>query len=165
VSRRAPSIVSVVGVSDSGKTTLITKILPELKKKGKKIAVAKHCPRGFDLDVQGKDSWRFTRAGSQGVYLSSSENEAVMRPKDESMPLLEKLESLFPDFDIVLLEGYNDEQGINKVQIIRREIGGSVLDSADIIAYISDMSIDTDKPVFDPNDISAIVSFIEKQEY
>ena len=72
---------------------------------------------------------------------------------------------MFSDFDIVLLEGYSDEQEINKIQIIRKKIDGHILDSQDILAYISDMSIDTDKPIFAPDNISAIVSFIEKQKY
>jgi len=118
MNKHGPCILSIIGVSDSGKTTLILKILPELRKKGMKVAVAKHCPRGFDLDVKGKDSWRFSHAGGEGIYLSSGKDEAVIRPKNESVRLKEKLKTLFPDFDIVLLEGYSDEQGINKIQII-----------------------------------------------
>jgi hypothetical protein len=59
------------------------------------------------------------------------------------------------------MEGYNNEAGINKIQIIRSGIGEADLPLDEIIAYISDMSLDKDKPVYHPDDISAIASFIE----
>ncbi|MFH1848327.1 MAG: molybdopterin-guanine dinucleotide biosynthesis protein B [Candidatus Omnitrophota bacterium] len=161
--RKEPLVLSIIGRSDSGKTTLIQKILPKLKEKGYKIAVAKHCPRGFDLDVEGKDSWRFTKAGAEGTFLSSPGKLALIRAKDESQSLKSVLKDYFTDFDIVLTEGYSDDGGINKIQIARKEIGGDIVISDEIIAYVSDMDIDTDKPIYDPNDIEGIISFIEKQ--
>jgi len=155
-----PFVLSIVGISDSGKTTLILKLVPELRKKGYKVAVAKHCPRGFDLDVEGKDSYRFSEAGSDGTFLSSPEGIAFMRPKDESFDLRKDLEKLFAGFDIVLMEGYNDETGMKKIQIIRKGVGGSPLLSDDLIAYISDMQLDTNKPIYDPNDIPGIVNHV-----
>ena len=161
MNKKPPFIISFIAVSDSGKTTLILKLLPELKRKGFKVATAKHCPKGFDLDIQGKDSQRFTSAGAQGTFLSSGKNEAVIRPKSDSCSLKDKLYNFFQDFDIVLTEGYSDEEGINKIQIIRKDIGGNLLNSDDIIAYVSDMNLDTNKPIFKPNDIIGIVTFIE----
>lgn len=156
-----PLIVSIVGKSDSGKTTLILKLLPELKRRGKRIAVAKHCPCGFDLDVKGKDSWKFTQAGGEGTFLSSQETIALLRPREGLSNLKERLQNYFSDFDLVLMEGYNNEAGINKIQIIRSGIGEVDSPLDEIIAYISDMSLDKDKPVYHPDDISAIASFIE----
>ena len=51
-------IVSIVGKSDSGKTTLIEKLLPELTRRGYRIATVKHDVHGFEVDREGKDSWR-----------------------------------------------------------------------------------------------------------
>jgi len=121
VSRKKLFILSIVGKSDSGKTTLILKLLPELKKKGYKVAVAKHCPCGFDLDVEGKDSWKFTRAGGEGTFLSSGDSMAVIRPRQEILNLKDKLQDYFCDFDIVLTEGYNDEPGIEKVLLVKEK--------------------------------------------
>jgi len=156
-----PFILSIIGKSDSGKTTLILKLLPELKTRGKRIGVAKHCPCGFDLDIEGKDSWRFTQAGSEGTFLSSDEGIALLRPRESLSNIKERLQNYFSDFDLVLMEGYNNEPGIKKIQIIRSQIGGTALSADEIIAYISDMSIATDKPVYHPDDIPGIVSFIE----
>jgi molybdopterin-guanine dinucleotide biosynthesis protein B len=156
-----PFILSIIGRPDSGKTTLILKLLREFKKLGNRVAVSKHCPHGFDLDIEGKDSWRFSQAGSEGIFLTSAEEIALIRPKEPVLNLKNKLEDYFSDFDIVLMEGYNDEIGIKKIQIIRSCIGGDQDNSSDTIAYISDMSLDTDKPIYRPDDIEAIGSFIE----
>ncbi|MBL7131023.1 MAG: molybdopterin-guanine dinucleotide biosynthesis protein B [Candidatus Omnitrophica bacterium] len=156
-----PFILSIIGKPDSGKTSLILKLLAELKKLGYRVAVAKHCPHGFDLDIEGKDSWRFSQAGSEGIFLTSDEQFAVIRPKEASLNLKNKLKDYFSDFDIVLMEGYNNETEIKKIQIIRRVVGGQQDFSDDIVAYISDMSLNTNKPIYAPDDIAGIVSFIE----
>ena len=157
---KRPLVLSVVGKSDSGKTTLILKILPRLKKKGYKVAVSKHCPYGFDLDVKGKDSFRFTEAGGEGTFLTSKNKIALIRPKNNGMDTEKAVSDYFNDFDIVLMEGYNSEKGIKKIHIIRRAIGSIEIPKDDIIAYVSDMPLETEKKVFSPDDIPAIADFI-----
>ncbi len=157
----APLILSVVGKSDSGKTTLILKLLPELKKRGYRVAVAKHCPHGFDLDIEGKDSWKFTRAGAEGILLTSEGNLALLRPKEDSFNMKERLKAYFSDLDIALIEGYNDESEIKKIEIVRKEIGKMDSDIDGVIAYVSDMHLETERRVFGPDDISAVADFIE----
>lgn len=158
--KKAPVILSIIGKSDSGKTTLILKLLPELKNGGYKVAVAKHCPCGFDLDVKGKDSYRFSQAGASGTFLSSGDKVAVIRPKEDLMTLKEKLQDWFMDFDFVLMEGYNDELGVQKIQIIRKGIGGDIISSDEVIGYVSDMALDVKKPIYGPDDILGIMSFV-----
>ena len=159
--KNAPVILSIIGKHDSGKTTLILKLLPQLRRRGYKVAVAKHCPCGFDLDREGKDSYRFSQAGGEGTFLSSQEQIALVRPREGLLNLKERLKNYFSDFDFVLLEGYNNQRGIKKVQIIRQGIGDEDLALDEIVAYISDMPLDKDKPVYKPDDISGIISFIE----
>ena len=73
-------IVSFVAASsNSGKTTLIEKIVRILNERGLRVAVAKHASRGFDLDRPGKDSWRFQEAGAAAVVLVGPERMAVMK--------------------------------------------------------------------------------------
>ena len=160
--KRVPLVLSIVGKSDSGKTTLILKLLPELKKRGKKVAVAKHCPCGFDLDLEGKDSWRFTQAGARGSFLSSKDKLALIQPKPKDFNLKKKLQEYFLGFDIVLMEGYNYEPSIKKILIIRRGIGSLNLPLKETVAYVSDIKLSTKKPTFKPNDTRGITSFINK---
>ena len=62
-------IVSIVGRSNTGKTTLIEGIIPELKKQGYRVATIKHNRHGFEVDHEGKDSWRHRRAGAAMTVL------------------------------------------------------------------------------------------------
>ena len=155
-----PFVLSIVGKSDSGKTTLILKLLPELEKRGYKVAVAKHCPHGFDLDTEDKDSWKFSRAGARGVYLTSGDDMALIRPREGAAPVKEMLEESFSDFDIVLMEGYNNEPGVKMIYIIREGIGTIDITPDNVIAYVSDTQIETGKPVFGMDDVAGVVDFI-----
>ncbi len=72
-------VVSFVAASsNSGKTTLIEKIVPILKARGLRVAVIKHASGGFDLDKPGKDSWRFQQAGADSVILVGPDRVALI---------------------------------------------------------------------------------------
>lgn len=161
MNKHKPVLISFIAFSDSGKTTLIRKLLPILAAKGLRVAVAKHCPRGFDLDIEGKDSWYFTKAGSKGIFLSAPGSVAIMRPDQKDYSLKAMLEDYFSDFDIVLMEGYSTEPAIKKIQIIRKGIGGEPIVSDELVAYITDTDLISDKPVFGLNDIERIVTYLE----
>ena len=66
-----PPVISIVGKSKSGKTTLIEKLIPELKKRGYKIGIIKHAFHELEFDKKGKDSWRHKAAGAETVMVSS----------------------------------------------------------------------------------------------
>ena len=80
-------IVSIVGKSDSGKTTLIEKLLPELGRRGYRVATVKHDVHGFEVDREGKDSWRHKKAGAHTVVISSPLKVAVIRDVDHDAEL------------------------------------------------------------------------------
>ena len=79
----AVPIISFVGLSNSGKTTLIERVIPELVRAGYKVATVKHSGHGFDLDTEGKDSWRHKRAGASSVCSSRAGNR---RPGAREQP-------------------------------------------------------------------------------
>ena len=91
------------GFSGSGKTTLIEKIVTIIKDKGFSVAVIKHDAHDFEIDKEGKDTWRFEKAGADHVYISSSIKSA--RVSNCSRTMEEMLEEC-RDTDIVLIEGY-----------------------------------------------------------
>lgn len=157
-----PTVIAIVGRSDSGKTTLITRLLPELKRRGLQVGVAKHCPHGFDLDRPGKDSWNFTEAGADGIFLISPEQIGLIRRVDRSVPLHSLLKSYFSGFDLVILEGLGTEKGVAKVEVVRRGISEG-LESApeELVACITDIELKTPCPVFRPDEIEVIASFLE----
>ena len=85
MSANSPLLLSIVGKSGSGKTTLILKLLTELNRRQYKVAVAKNCPHGFELDIKGKDSWKFANLGGKGVFLSSGNKIALLRYDEDSL--------------------------------------------------------------------------------
>ena len=96
-------IYSVVAFSGTGKTTLIEKLVAELKSRGLRVAVIKHDAHEFDIDHEGKDSWRFTRAGADVTAVVSGGKSAIM----ENRPVpLETILDRITDVDIIITEGY-----------------------------------------------------------
>ena len=80
-------IVSVVGKSDSGKTTLIEKLVPELTRRGYRVATVKHDMHGFEVDREGKDSWRHKQAGAHTVVIASPQKIALIRDVERDLTL------------------------------------------------------------------------------
>ena len=163
MNRLSPLVVSVVGNSGAGKTTLIERLLREFSRRKYRVAAVKHCPHGFDLDVEGKDSWRFTRAGASGVFLTSPGRVGLIEDKEPVPGLKSIAEYYFPSFDIVLGEGFSEEKEVTKIVVLRKGIRDYVQSPQDdILALVSDFEIKADKPLFKPDDVSGIADFIER---
>ena len=84
-----PPIVCFVGRSNSGKTTLIERLILELTETGYRVATIKHAGHGFDLDTEGKDSWRHKRAGASQVVVLSKGSLAMFTDVPEELPVQE----------------------------------------------------------------------------
>ena len=101
-----PALVAIVGKSDSGKTTLIEKVVPELVKLGLRVGTVKHDAHSFEIDHPGKDSWRHGQAGAHAYAIASPERLAFITKLDGEMPLADIARRFFAGFDIVVAEGY-----------------------------------------------------------
>ncbi|MFH1941885.1 MAG: molybdopterin-guanine dinucleotide biosynthesis protein B [bacterium] len=157
-----PLLLSFVGRSDTGKTRLILKLIPEFFRRGFRTAVVKDCCRGFDLDREGKDSYHFTQAGAQAVMLTSPDQIGLIMKKDGDVNLKARLEKYFDDFDLILIEGLREEPEIEKIELLRKGVNEiKEANPEETIAYVCDYRLNTEKPVFDPDDVEKIVRFIE----
>ena len=157
-----PQIISIAGKSNAGKTTLLEKLITELTRRGYGIGSVKHAHDGFEIDKEGKDSWRHKKAGARATLVVTSQKIALV--KDDSRPPLEKLRTYLGDMDIILVEGLKQEH-LPKIEIFRK--GGDYdqplfLDSPDLIAFVTDTELRPDVPVFGLDETEAIASFIEK---
>ena len=103
-----PPVISIVGKSESGKTTLIEQLLPELKRRGYRIGVVKHAHHGFDMDRKGKDSYRHKQAGADTVMIASPGRIAMI--KDVRGERLDDLIPFFKDMDLLITEGFKRDR-------------------------------------------------------
>lgn len=103
-----PPVISFVGRANSGKTTYLEKLIPELKRRGYRLAVVKHDGHGFEMDRPGKDTWRHAQAGADVVCISSPQKVALIRQVAREETLAEVVASL-PPVDLILTEGYKKE--------------------------------------------------------
>ena len=101
-----PVVLGIAGFSGEGKTTFIEKLLPLLKDRGLKVMVIKHDVHGFNIDHEGKDTYRFAKAGADRVMISS-ENSGFARIDDTAMSLDDMI-AMGDDMDLILVEGYKD---------------------------------------------------------
>ena len=112
-------IVSIVGKSDSGKTTLLEKLIPELKRRGYRVATIKHDAHQFEIDHPGKDSYRHFHAGSDWTLIGSPAQLASVRRLERELTL-DEIAADISGVDIILTEGYKRETK-RRIEVSRRE--------------------------------------------
>jgi molybdopterin-guanine dinucleotide biosynthesis protein B len=156
-------IVSIVGRSDAGKTTLLEKLVPELKARGYRIGTIKHDVHGFEIDHEGKDSWRHKRAGAHTVAISSPDKVAVNRDVEGEETLSSLALNYFQDVDLILTEGYKREEK-PKIEVFRSQVHDDPLCEADdsLVALVSDTPLDLGVPRFELDDVKGLGDFVER---
>jgi molybdopterin-guanine dinucleotide biosynthesis protein B len=153
-------IVSVVGSSNTGKTTLLEKVVKELKNRGYKVAVIKHDSHGFDIDRPGKDSWRLTQAGSDVVVLSSADKMAMIKRPSGEMTLEQLSDMVAGGVDIIITEGYKGADK-PKIEVYRSGVSDKILCcKEELLALVTDRHIDMDVPQFSPDEVNSVVDII-----
>jgi molybdopterin-guanine dinucleotide biosynthesis protein B len=157
-------ILSIVGKSDSGKTTLIEKLVPELTRRGYRVATVKHDVHGFEVDREGKDSWRHKRAGAHTVVISSPNKVALIRDVEKDLSLDEIREKLIQDVDLILSEGYKKDVQ-PKIEIFRKEKHKELLctQGDHLAAIVSNQKFNVGVPCFDLEDMEGLSDFVEKE--
>lgn len=112
-------VVAICGVKNSGKTTLIRKLLKVLTNRGIRTAVIKHDGHDFTCDIPGTDSYQFSAAGAYGVAVYS-DNRMFVHKKGTGEQIAQLI-ALFPEADLILIEGMKDST-YSKIEVIRRQI-------------------------------------------
>ncbi|HEU4684303.1 MAG TPA: molybdopterin-guanine dinucleotide biosynthesis protein B [Nitrospira sp.] len=155
-------IVCFIGKSNSGKTTFIERIIPELVRAGYKIATVKHAGHGFDLDTEGKDSWRHKQAGASSVVILSKGSMAMFADVSDEMKV-EDVRARFLDesYDLIIAEGWKHE-GYPKIVIVREQVGEIPISPEGLLAVVSDKPVPVSVPVFDLNDVSGVTALLMK---
>ncbi len=154
-------IISVIGESKSGKTTLIEKLISELRLRGYRVATIKHVPQGLTFDEPGKDSWRHTQAGSEAVAISSPGKIVLIKPVAQALTLDEIACLLGEDYDIILTEGFK-QGNAPKIEVHRKEVGQPLGDIKKLIAIVTDEPLETKSRQFSPEDVKGLADLLEE---
>ncbi len=160
-------VIVFAGYSGSGKTQLISALIPLFRAAGLKSGVIKHAHHGLDLDTPGKDTYRFRDAGAQQVLVASNQRWALLtensRPADPELEvLLQHLDHTA--LDLVLVEGFKHWRG-PKYEVHRAGNAKPLLypEDASIIAIITDQAlIPPHPPRLDLNQADAVFQFMRE---
>ena len=163
-------IISIVGKSDSGKTTFIEKLIAELNRRGYSVATIKHDTHGFEIDREGKDTWRHAQAGALSVIISSRDKLALIKRVEQELSL-DDLSRLIEGVDLILTEGYK-RANKPKIEVLRTQLDPEPLCSKtdNLLALVVD-KIDIDEgikaevggPCFYWDDVAGVADYIEKK--
>ncbi|WP_350333695.1 molybdopterin-guanine dinucleotide biosynthesis protein B [Coralliovum pocilloporae] len=157
-------VFGVTGWKNSGKTTLVTRLITELTERGYRVASVKHAHHTIDIDTPGTDSYRHRQAGAQEVALVAGSRWAIMHElAGEPEPSLETIISRLGPSDIVMVEGFKRE-GHMKIEARRTESKKRVPlapDDPQIVAIAADHEVENaDRPVYDLDDIPGLADLI-----
>jgi molybdopterin-guanine dinucleotide biosynthesis adapter protein len=156
-----PPIIAFVGHSESGKTTLIEKLIPELKSRGYRVATVKHAPHENSADEPGKDSWRHIKAGSEATILNTRDTLMMIKPVSPETGL-EDVAALFgEDPDIILADGFKGSP-VPKIEIHRKDTGPLLENLENLVAVVTDEPLNTEAKQFSHDDVRGITVFLEE---
>jgi len=154
-------IISIVGKSNSGKTTLLEGLIANLKQRGYRIAVIKHSGGDSELDQVGKDSWRFSQAGSEVSAISSAHKLAVFKNLECDLNPQELSSFIGEGYDLILTEGFK-QSSHPKIEVHRQEQGKELVSPPQqLLAVVTDEPLDVDAPQFSIDAVSEIADLIE----
>ena len=153
-------MIAFAGFSNTGKTTYIEKLVAYLKSEGLRVGVLKHDSHGFQMDREGKDTWRFTQAGADMVAIVSDVQTAVL--ENRKIELKEAV-TFFHDVDILITEGYKFAD-CPKIAVYREASGNPLAGKPeDFEAIVTDTPFDCDTPQFPLDDVEPLAGFLIKK--
>ncbi len=157
-------IVCLVGASDSGKTTFLERLIPELSSRGYRVGTIKHDAHGFEMDREGKDTWRHRQAGASTIAISSPTQVATIRGTAVEMELSEVVTRYFWTEDLVLAEGFKRSH-FPKIEIFRQAIEPAPICAAgdNLLAFVTDDPFETDVPVYGFESLREVADLIESR--
>lgn len=155
-------VVSVVGWSNTGKTTFVENLIKELKSRGYRVGTIKHHPGNIELDRPGKDTYRHAQAGAEAVIIASPQKIGLVRqtPKEWS---LQQMVNLMADMDIIIIEGFKQLPTL-KIEVFREGFSPRpVANPEHLIALVSDAPLEAEVPVFNWPEAYGVADLLEKK--
>ena len=161
-----PPIVCVCGKKNSGKTTLLEKLIAELARRGLKVATVKHDRHGFEMDHEGKDTWRHKRAGAVATLIAGPDKIGMVRDLPGGEASLPEMAALVgAHADLVLAEGYK-RSDLPKVEVVRAERSREAIcgPGDDLLALVTDVDgLDLGVPRFGLDEIAPLAELLAER--
>lgn len=158
-------VIGVAGFKNAGKTTLVEKLVTELTRRGHRISTVKHAHHSFDMDHEGRDSFRHRKAGASEVAVVSRHRWAIIHEsRGDAEPTLDEILAKLAPCDLVIVEGYKRD-GHDKIEVRNIDLAHPRLagDDPTVVAVAANGAVaDAPVPVFDRDDVTALAGFIEK---
>ncbi len=158
-------VIGVAGFKNAGKTTLVEKLVIELTRRGWRVSTVKHAHHSFDIDHEGRDSFRHRKAGATEVAIVSKNRWALIHElREETEPSLHDILAKLAPCDLVIVEGYkrdaHDKIEVRNLALDHPKLAGS---DPTVVAIAATGDV-PDAPVslFDRDDVTALAGFIEK---
>lgn len=157
-------VYGVIGWKNSGKTSLMERLVSEITGRGFSVSTVKHVHHSVDLDQPGKDTFRHRAAGAREVVLASADRLAIMVEHRGPEPELPAVLARMSPVDLILVEGYKRDAH-PKVEVWREDTGHPLIQPGDplVRAVATDAALDLPVPVLDLNDTKAVADFILRE--
>jgi molybdopterin-guanine dinucleotide biosynthesis adapter protein len=158
-------VIGVAGFKNAGKTTLVEKLVRHLTALGYRVSTVKHAHHSFDIDHEGRDSFRHRKAGASEVAVISRERTAIIHElRGQAEPTLETVLASLKPCDLVIVEGYkrdtHDKIEVRNLALNHPELAG---DDPTVVAIAATGTVaKAAVPVFDRDDVAALASFIAR---
>lgn len=156
-------VIGVAGFKNAGKTTLVERLVRELNARGYRIATVKHAHHSFDIDHEGRDSFRHRKAGASEVAVISGQRWAIIHElRGEDEPSFATILAKLAPCDLVIVEGYKHGSH-EKIEVRNLSLDHPKLAGHDptIVAVAANGAIsDAPVPVFDRDHVEALADFI-----
>ncbi len=160
-------LIGIVGWKNSGKTTLIERLVARFADDGLRVATVKHAHHDFDIDHRGKDSWRHRRAGAAEVLITSQQRWALLHENaGEAEPALEELLARLSPADLVIVEGFK-QHNHPKIEVVLAPPREQLICEADaavvaVATNVSDFVLNRSLPRLDIDRPDEVANFIRK---
>ena len=155
-----PPIVSIVGRSKSGKTTLIEKLLVELKARGYRVATVKHTHGNMAAPESDKDSDRHLKAGSEAALITGSDRLIMVKPLTPEFTLEQIAQIIGEDYDLILTEGFKEDDA-PKIEVHRKANALPLPEVKKLFAIATDEPLDSKARQFSLDDAKGIADLLE----
>ncbi len=156
-------VIGITGFKNTGKTTLVERLVRLLTARGYRIATIKHAHHAFDIDHEGRDSFRHRQAGAQEVAVVSRRMWAIVHSlAREPEPTLDEVLAKIGPADLIIVEGYKRDS-FPKIEVRDPSLPHPPIDNEDgtVVAIATAAPLQGEAlPVFSRDDVEAIADFV-----